>query len=113
MWRVFCRQWLVYSTSMELGEAGVAECQALFDERYRGLVEAQDWRITRPEAAYGRSFLELCVPNCCGEYPERIAAEHRAGQHGGHPHQVVEHGSSEEERLLSYGKRRLHAGSGG
>jgi hypothetical protein len=107
MFRVYCQQWLPFYTSLSTGEAGRDECEATFAERYEGRVEPEDWRIETTEKAYGRSFLQLLVPNCCGEYKDQAAAEHLAGRHEGHAHQVVERGSSEERELLAYGTRRL------
>jgi hypothetical protein len=109
MWRVYCPQWLIAWTSLATGQGGAAECESEFGLRFRGRVREDDWRVTSPSGSYGRSFLELRLPNCAGEFAGREDAERRAGEHGGHPHQVVEAGSPEEERLLAYGKRRLRA----
>lgn len=106
-WRVYCPAWLPFFTSMRTGVTGRAECLREFDERYRGRVEEDDWRVLTSEEAYGRSFLQLRVPDCIGEFAGQPAAEQRAGEHGGHPHQVVEAGSDQERELTAYGTRRL------
>ena len=107
MWRVYCRQWLVFFTSMATGEDGRAECTARFRQDYEGRVADADWLIETPDDGVGRSFLYLCVPNCCGEFTDQADAERHAGGHGDHPHQVVPADSAQERELLAYGVRRL------
>ena len=107
MWRVYCREWLPFYTSMGTGTAGRTECRREFDERYRGRVEETDWRIETPEGDCGRSFLQLRVPNCAGEFTDIADAEQRAGEHGRHSHQVVQAGGDQERELTAYGTRRL------
>jgi hypothetical protein len=92
---------------MTTGTAGRAACLREFDERYRGRVEEQDWRIETPAGGYGRSFLHLRVPECAGEFADIADAEQLAGQHGGHPHRIVAAGSDQERELTAYGTRRL------
>jgi hypothetical protein len=108
-WRVYCRQWLPFHTSVMHGPAGGAECEAAFRAKYDGKVEDGDWRVDTPGEAYGRSFLMLQVPNCCGEFTGEAAAAGRAGEHGheGHPHEIVLADSPEERKLQAYGTRRL------
>ena len=107
MWRIYSPQWLTFFTSAATGEAGRSECEARFREEYEGRIEPADMRIESPAQAYGRSFLQLRVPNCGGEWPDRGEAERHAGEHPGLPHQVVEAGSAEERELRAYGTRRL------
>lgn len=109
MWRVYCRAWLPFFTSMETGTAGRAACRREFDDRYRGKVAEQDWRIETPEQDYGRSFLQLRVPVCIGEFGRIEDAQGRAGEHAGHPHVITEAGSPEELDLTAYGTRRLQS----
>jgi hypothetical protein len=109
VYRVYCRQWLVFHTSVALGAAGDTECFEEFTQKYEGRVLPLDWRIEAPQEAYGRSMLLLQVPNGCGEFTDEALAWARAGEHGheGHPHQVVLAGSAEERELQAYGTRRL------
>jgi hypothetical protein len=115
MYRVFCSQWLPAFTSSLTGEAGAAECEAVFAAKYEGRVHGKDWRIDAPDNAYGRSFLMLRLPNCCGEFTGEADAQARAGENGheDHPHQVVVAGSAEERELLAYGRRRLRGAEDG
>jgi hypothetical protein len=112
MWRLYSPQWLTFYTSLRTGEEGRIACSGAFVQ-YQGRVREEDWRIETPEQAYGRSFLQLRVPNCEGEWVDRDEAERHAGEHTGHPHQVVRRGSSEERELLAYGTRRLRERPGG
>ncbi len=114
MYRVFCRQWLTFFTSMGTGEPGRAECTGRFEKEYRGRVYDADWLIETSDGE-GRSFLCLRLPNCCGEFTAEADAQARAGANGheGHPHQVVVAGSPEERELLAYGRRRLRGAEDG
>jgi hypothetical protein len=108
--RLYCLQWLPFHTSCAVGQAGRQECEEVFRDRYQGRIKDLGWRIEATEHDYGRSFLLLEVPNCCGEYTQAADAERQAGEHGKHgkhPHQIVERGSREERELLAYGTRRL------
>jgi hypothetical protein len=115
MYRVYCRQWLSFLTSSGVGEEGRLECQVRFRDKYQGRVLDEDWRIVAPDNGYGRSFLMLKLPNCCGEFTGEGDAQARAGENGheDHPHQVVVAGSAEERELLAYGRRRLRGAEDG
>lgn len=106
MYRIYAPQWLTFYTSMRTGDEGRTECFGAF-VKYQGRVHEDDWRIETPANSYGRSFLQLRVPNCEGEWVDRDLAERQAGEHTGHPHQIVRRGSREEQELLAYGTRRL------
>jgi hypothetical protein len=101
-------------TSRSLGGEGREECFDAFMV-FRGRVRDEDWRIDAPDNAYGRSFLMLRLPNCCGEFAGEGDAQARAGENGheDHPHQVVVAGSAEERELLAYGTRRLRGAEDG
>jgi hypothetical protein len=113
-YRVYCRQWLPAHTSQNTGREGEIECVGAF-VAYEGRVLDDDWRIDAPDNGYGRSFLMLRLPNCCGEFTGEVDAQARAGENGheDHPHQVVAAGSAEERELLAYGRRRLRGADNG
>jgi hypothetical protein len=100
MWRVYRSEWLVVHTSV----SGEADCERVLAEEFEGRVRSEDWRIgSQPP---GHAVLEVRLPNCRGEFRFAPDAVARAAEVAG---QAVERGSTEEDRLLAYGTRRLRS----
>lgn len=106
--RAYMKVWVIAMVTSSEEEANT-----LFEERYSGRVQEEDWRVRVHPAIEHRTLLELKLWNLMGEWKHREDAllhkselEEELPDPG--PIEVVLRGSRDEVKLREYGVKKLN-----